>query len=522
MTRISWYRPWPANTRRAGSIEQREELLPRDPAGLARLAEGDLRDASLALLQREDSLLDRVLGHHAIHHDGALLSEAMRAVCGLFLHGRVPPWIEQEDVVGRREVEARAAGLERHQEHGRAALVLELAHHRAPIAGRAVEAREADARRPEMRLDAVEQRGPLGEHERLVAFGDRVLERLDQALDLRRRLGVLPGDEARVAGGLAQAQQRLERGEHASAARLREFFGHALAGRDAHGVVDAALRLVELDVKHGVRAGRQLAQDLALGAAQHERTDLRAQTRGRFGVTARDGVRVTLLEVADAPEQARVREVHRAPELLEPVLHGRAAQDDTKLPPQLVSRASRLAVDVLDGLALVEHDDVPVLLRDQLGVEAKHGVRHESDLGGGVDPTLRSLVDRRTQTGAEAVDLVDPVVDDALRAHDEHAAAKDADRLQRLAEAHVVGQHGAELRVAQERKPVHTLLLIWAEIRVEALGTRRARDALELAEERGESCELRGTGRLERVAERPERQQRGRAELLVRAARGQQ
>ena len=129
---------------------------------------------------------------------------------------------------------------------------------------------------------------------------------------------------------------------------------------------------------------------------------------------------------------------------------------------------------------------------------------------------------RRAKTGAEAVDLVDPVVDDALRAHDERAPAKDADRLQRLAEPHVVGQDGAELRVAQEGEPVDALLLVVAQRRVQSLGQRRARDALELPEERREARELRRARRLERVAERPERQQRGGAELLVRAARRQQ
>ena len=62
-------------------------------------------------------------------------------------------------------------------------------------------------------LDAVEQRGPLREDERLVAVGDGFFEELEQEVELRGALrGRAARHEARVAGGLAQPQQRLERG----------------------------------------------------------------------------------------------------------------------------------------------------------------------------------------------------------------------------------------------------------------------------------------------------------------------
>ena len=109
-------------------------------------------------------------------------------------------------------------------------------------------------------LDAVEQRGPLREDERLVAVGDGFFEELEQQIELRgARRGRAARDEAGVAGGLAQAQQRLERGDHAAAAA--EARHDVLAGRGAHGVVERALFVREHGVEH----------DLACAAAARAR-----------------------------------------------------------------------------------------------------------------------------------------------------------------------------------------------------------------------------------------------------------
>jgi len=48
------------------------------------------------------------------------------AVRGLVLDGRVPPRVEVDDGVRRREVEAAAAGFERDEEDRRAVLALEV------------------------------------------------------------------------------------------------------------------------------------------------------------------------------------------------------------------------------------------------------------------------------------------------------------------------------------------------------------------------------------------------------------
>src|SRR5699024_5921772 len=75
----------------------------------------------LLLLQRQNLLLDRMLGDEAIDHDAACLSDPMRAVDRLGLGRRVPPRVEQKHIVGLGEGETEAAGLEADEEHGSAA-----------------------------------------------------------------------------------------------------------------------------------------------------------------------------------------------------------------------------------------------------------------------------------------------------------------------------------------------------------------------------------------------------------------
>ena len=63
----------------------------------------------------------------------------MGAVDGLGLDGGVPPGVEQVDVVGGRQVEAEAAGLEADEEDGDLRVGLEVLDPLGAVAGPAVE-----------------------------------------------------------------------------------------------------------------------------------------------------------------------------------------------------------------------------------------------------------------------------------------------------------------------------------------------------------------------------------------------
>ena len=182
-----------------------------------------------------------------------------------------------------------------------------------------------------MGLHAIEQRRPLREDQRLVALRDGLFERLEQTLDLRRRQGMLARNEAGVASRLTKAQERFESRENAAA--RGELLRDVPLGRHTDGVVDTSFGLVELDVEHRIGARRQLRQNLFLRAAQHERANLGAQARRRIGVAADDGSRVSRLKVACAAQQAGIREMHRAPKLLQSILHRRSAEEGLETCP---------------------------------------------------------------------------------------------------------------------------------------------------------------------------------------------
>src|SRR3989442_3814079 len=68
-----------------------------------------------------DLLLYRATADELVHQHVPLLANAEGAIGGLLLDGRVPPAVEVDDVGGGREIEARAARLEREHEEGRLA-----------------------------------------------------------------------------------------------------------------------------------------------------------------------------------------------------------------------------------------------------------------------------------------------------------------------------------------------------------------------------------------------------------------
>ena len=80
---------------------------------------------SFVLLHLQDFLFNRVFRNDFAGKDMACLADAVGAVDGLRFRGGIPPWIEQEDVIRRREIEADAACLEADQKCGDVRICLE-------------------------------------------------------------------------------------------------------------------------------------------------------------------------------------------------------------------------------------------------------------------------------------------------------------------------------------------------------------------------------------------------------------
>ena len=110
-------------------------------------------------------------------------------------------------------------------------------------------------------------------------------------------------------------------------------------------------------------------------------------------------------------------------------------------------------------------------------------------------PTVRPDFAKRVghrgngEPGGEAGGLSDPARDDARRRDDEERAevrielpgvADERERLQRLAEAHVVGEDAAELEAPERREPVEAVSLVGPELRVQRGGQLVLGDRVEL------------------------------------------
>ena len=124
------------------------------------------------LAQLHDALLQRAGVHQSVHGHRALLAPAVRTPAGLVFDDRVPPRIGDHHVVGHREVQAEAAGLEADEEQ-RAFAGLEGCH--APRAlgrrGGAVKVLVGNASGLQRLAQQRQEVHELAEHQRLVAVG---------------------------------------------------------------------------------------------------------------------------------------------------------------------------------------------------------------------------------------------------------------------------------------------------------------------------------------------------------------
>jgi hypothetical protein len=113
-------------------------------------------------------------------------------------------------------------------------------------------------------------------------------------------------------------------------------------------------------------------------------------------------------------------------------------------------------------------------------------------------------------------------VQDAGGRHHEAPAPQRAERLESLAEAHVVGEEGSETRVPHEAEPVDAIFLVVAQRGVQVRGKLRAGDPFESLDQRSQSFEAGRAGRVELVAQASQVGQGTGSEVAIVAAGGQQ
>ena len=79
---------------------------------------------SFVLLHLQDFFFYGIFRNDFACKDMTRLADTVGAVDGLRLRGGIPPWIQQEDVVRRREIEADTARLEADEKSGNVRICL--------------------------------------------------------------------------------------------------------------------------------------------------------------------------------------------------------------------------------------------------------------------------------------------------------------------------------------------------------------------------------------------------------------
>ena len=234
--------------------------------------------------------------------------------------------------------------------------------------------------------------------------------------------------------------------------------------------------VVELDQDGcSVRGGSSLSTAALVRRSRKGRT-APAAPGGRWASSSRSmGPAKRLLEALARAEQAGIDEAEQAPELAEVVLHRRAGQRQPELRPAAPRRLRPLGLRVLDRLRLVQHRHLPVPAGQQLRLLVQQAVAgtparrtapspatraarspaatSDDVVSVGAKRASRSPSSRQTEVGATT-----------RRAPAARAIQQQRERLQRLAQAHVVGQAGAGAPVRQPRQPGEALDLIVAQL----------------------------------------------------------
>jgi len=96
--------------------DERDQLVGAHAASPVGAVQDTADEFSFVFVHRQDLLFNRVPGDEAIDGDGSLLTQAVGAVGGLILDGRVPPWIHVDDIIGCGQIQTGPARFEGDQE----------------------------------------------------------------------------------------------------------------------------------------------------------------------------------------------------------------------------------------------------------------------------------------------------------------------------------------------------------------------------------------------------------------------
>ena len=247
-------------------------------------------------------------------------------------------------------------------------------------------------------------------------------------------------------------------------------------------VVGLPLRLTEFDKQGLLSFFRQVGEHLRLCPSQQVGAD-----GAGHDVGAAPAVGEELPQPGGAAKLAGVQKLEDAPQLADVVFDGRARERQPMPRPEEPAGLGRLAGGVFDRLRLVEHHVIKLGLTVGEDVAPQRAVGRDHDVpvgerAGLVHPRGAGVV-YHPEARCELPRLLDPVEDETAGHDHKRRAARQAGRLRlllppreerqhldRLAEAHVVGEAAAEAELLQEHQPAEAFPLVLAERALKARG----------------------------------------------------
>ena len=241
------------------------------------------------------------------------LADAVAAVDCLVFYRRVPPRVNDEDVVGFGQVQAGAARFGADEEDAHGVVGLEVFDFGFAVARLPVKVFVGDVFGVKARLNEAEHFDEAGEDEDFVRAGF-FFDVFQQQVEFGGVVAVVfaVGKERRAVADLSQFEQAVQDVQLAffdavGGDLVQQLFAVAFFGR----VVEFALRRAHVAVEDAFGFGRQFGRDLFFAAPQDEGVDEFGKERGAgFVFVFVDGVGEGAFEVAVVAEQSWVEEVH--------------------------------------------------------------------------------------------------------------------------------------------------------------------------------------------------------------------
>ncbi len=214
-------------------------------------------------------------------------------------------------------------------------------------------------------------------------------------------------------------------------------------------------------------------------------------------------------------EVAGLDEIHDAPQIQQAVFQRRAGERQPVLGLHLLDRARNLRAGILDELRLVQNHRAEGEFLQLLQVAPEQRVIGHDDvvlrnLFAQIVPRRAAFEHEHLQVRREPFRLALPVVQHGRRADDERRLViflvllleprQPGERLERFAEAHVVGENAAEPDLREVAEEIEAVLLIRPQVGLQTLGQFDGRNAPEFPHALAQRLGLRRIGEPRQLA----------------------